>query len=254
MASRINMVKIAGLQMFILLTIYSWNSHSQPIQLAKINDDLSKLLPPLESLIDSALVHDPSVKFRDLQIVVNRSKLKADKSYWMRNLGIQGDVRYGTFNIFSTNTAEGQNPDNIATQENQFNYGVGAFIKFPLIDLLNRKNQISWATAEIEQARSMVEVQKKEIRQLVITRYNELILKHNLLKIKAKYLALIKTNTLMTEQEFQNGIVDISEYSRITGISTNAESDFETARVEFLTAYMMLEEIIGFKLNLVITH
>jgi outer membrane protein TolC len=254
MASRINMVKIAGLQMFILLTIYSWNSLSQPIQLAQINDDLSKLLPPLESLIDSALVHDPSVKFRDLQIVVNRSKLKADKSYWMRNLGIQGDVRYGTFNIFSTNTAEGQNPDNIATQENQFNYGVGAFIKFPLIDLLNRKNQISWATAEIEQARSMVEVQKKEIRQLVITRYNELILKHNLLKIKAKYLALIKTNTLMTEQEFQNGIVDISEYSRITGISTNAESDFETARVEFLTAYMMLEEIIGFKLNLVITH
>jgi len=254
MASRINMVKIAGLQMFILLTIYSWNSLSQPIQLAQINDDLSKLLPPLESLIDSALVHDPSVKFRDLQIVVNRSKLKADKSYWMRNLGIQGDVRYGTFNIFSTNTAEGQNPDNIATQENQFNYGVGAFIKFPLIDLLNRKNQISWATAEIEQARSMVDVQKKEIRQLVITRYNELILKHNLLKIKAKYLALIKTNTLMTEQEFQNGIVDISEYSRITGISTNAESDFETARVEFLTAYMMLEEIIGFKLNLVITH
>jgi outer membrane protein TolC len=237
-----------------LLIIYSWNSLSQPIQLAQINDDLSKLLPPLESLIDSALAHDPSVKFRDLQIVVNRNKLKADKSYWMRNLGIQGDVRYGTFNIFSTNTAEGQNPDNIATQENQFNYGVGAFIKFPLIDLLNRKNQISWATAEIEQARSMVEAQKKEIRQLVITRYNELILKHNLLKIKAKYLALIKTNTLMTEQEFQNGIVDISEYSRITGISTNAESDFETARVEFLTAYMMLEEIIGFKLNLVITH
>jgi outer membrane protein TolC len=254
MASRINMVKIASSQLLILLIIYSWNSLSQPIQLAQINDDLSKLLPPLESLIDSALAHDPSVKFRDLQIVVNRSKLKADKSYWMRNLGIQGDVRYGTFNIFSTNTAEGQNPDNIATQENQFNYGVGAFIKFPLIDLLNRKNQISWATAEIEQARSMVEVQKKEIRQLVITRYNELILKHNLLKIKAKYLALIKTNTLMTEQEFQNGIVDISEYSRITGISTNAESDFETARVEFLTAYMMLEEIIGFKLNLVITH
>jgi outer membrane protein TolC len=254
MASRINMVKIASSQLLILLIIYSWNSLSQPIQLAQINDDLSKLLPPLESLIDSALAHDPSVKFRDLQIVVNRNKLKADKSYWMRNLGIQGDVRYGTFNIFSTNTAEGQNPDNIATQENQFNYGVGAFIKFPLIDLLNRKNQISWATAEIEQARSMVEVQKMEIRQLVITRYNELILKHNLLKIKAKYLALIKTNTLMTEQEFQNGIVDISEYSRITGISTNAESDFETARVEFLTAYMMLEEIIGFKLNLVITH
>jgi outer membrane protein TolC len=254
MASRINMVKIASSQLLIFLIIYSWNSLSQPIQLAQINDDLSKLLPPLESLIDSALAHDPSVKFRDLQIVVNRNKLKADKSYWMRNLGIQGDVRYGTFNIFSTNTAEGQNPDNIATQENQFNYGVGAFIKFPLIDLLNRKNQISWATAEIEQARSMVEAQKKEIRQLVITRYNELILKHNLLKIKAKYLALIKTNTLMTEQEFQNGIVDISEYSRITGISTNAESDFETARVEFLTAYMMLEEIIGFKLNLVITH
>lgn len=219
-----------------------------------LNENIIERLPPLSELIDSAIVHDPYVRFRDLQVVVNQCKLKAEQSYWLRNLGVQSDVRYGTFNNFSTNTAEGQNPDIFATQTSQMNWGIGAFIKFPIIDIVNRKNLVTLAQTEIEQAESMSRLQKNEIRQLVIKQYNELVLKQNILKIKAKYLALINTNVMMIEKEFQNGVVAISEYTRVMGIYTSAESDFETARVEFLTAYMLLEEIVGFKLNKGIAH
>lgn len=214
-----------------------------------MKDDIVEKLQPLSALIDSALKYDPYVRFRDLQVVVNQCKLNAEQSYWLRNLGVSSDVRYGTFNNFSTNTAEGQNPDYFATQVNQWNWGVGAYIKFPLIDLVSRKSQITLAETEIEQARSMVQLRKNEVRQLVIKQYNDLVLKQNLLKTKAQYLALITANNMLAEKEFQNGVSDLSEYTRITGIRAAAQSEFEIARIEFITAYMLLEEIVGFKFN-----
>lgn len=215
-----------------------------------LNEDIVEKLQPLSALIDSALVHDPYVRFRDLQVIVNQCKLSAEQSYWLRNLGVQSDVRYGTFNNFSTNTAPGQNPDYFATQTNQWNWGVGAYLKFPIIDLVERKSQVTLARTEIEQAESMALFQKKEVRQLVIKQYNELVLKQNLLKIKAKYLSLITANNLLVEKEFQNGVTDLSEYTRISGIYESAQTEFEIARIEFITAYMLLEEIVGFKFNI----
>lgn len=218
-------------------------------QFDPLKDDIIQKLLPLNDLIDSAILHDPYVRFRDLQVVVNQCKLKAEQSNWLRNLGVQSDIRYGTFNNFSTNTAEGQNPDIFATQTSQWNWGVGAYLKFPIIDFVERKNQVNLAKTEIEQAESMSRFQQNEVRQLVIKQYNELVLKQNILKIKAKYLALISANNLLVEKEFQNGVADLSEYTRISGIYFSAQTEFEVARIEFITTYMLLEEIVGFKFN-----
>jgi outer membrane protein TolC len=208
------------------------------------------MLIPLQAMIDSAVAHNPQVRFRDLQIVVNQSKLKAERSEWARNIGLQSDVRYGTFDNFSTNTSEGQTPSYFATRNNQTNYGVGAYIKFPIFDMVNRKNQIKLAEAEAEQAEQMADAQRDEVRQLVIRQYNDLILKHKLLKIRLRYFETARINSEMVEKEFQNGVVNVTEYTRISEILTRAESDYETARVDFITSYMILEEIAGFKFNI----
>lgn len=214
-------------------------------------DDLAEMLPSLENLIDSALKNNPYVQFRDLQVIVNECKLRANQTLWSRNLGFQADVRRGTFNNFSTNTSEGQTPDLFATKSNQTNYGLGAYIKFPLQDLFNRKNEIKLARTELEQARSMALEQRTEVRQIVIKQYNDLILKYKLLRIRMRFLETANANAQMAEKEFKNGIVNITEFSRISEITSRAESDFETARTEFVTAYLILEEIVGVKFNII---
>ncbi len=242
-------IRFSLITIFIItcfLSIYAQDKDS----LNLIEEDLTLNLPPLQNLIDSAITHNPGIKFGDLQVLNNKYSLKSQQSIWLKNIGLQGDMRYGTFNVFSTNTGEGQNPDVMATQENEFNYGVGAFIKFPVYDFVNRKNQMKLADIELEQAKSTLESQKQVIRQMVITQYNDLILKFNVLKIKAKLLTLINANAVLIEKEFQNGQINISEYTRISGIQSNAESDYEKARIEFITCYMILEDIVGFKLNL----
>jgi len=54
----------------------------------------------------------------------------------------------------------------------------------------------------------------------------------------------------MSEKEFQNGVIPVGEYARISEIVSKAESDLETAKAEFSTAFMIMEEICGMKFNL----
>ncbi len=212
-------------------------------------DDIELMLPSLETIIDSAIAKNPYVKFRDLQITVNEHKLKSERAEWTRDVGFQTDVRYGTFDNFATNVVEGQNPALISTRNTQANYGVGAYIRIPFYDFLNRKNQINLAKAEIEQAQSFSEVQRNELRQLVIRQYNELIIKHKLLKIKTKYTETSGIHMQMVEKEFINGVISLTDYSNLSEIASRAESELESAKMDFRTALMILEEIAGIKFN-----
>lgn len=212
--------------------------------------DIESLLPLLETIIDSAIAKNPYVKFRDQQIIVNEFKLKSDRVRWMENLGLQSDARYGTFDNFSMNTAAGQTPSVIATRNNQFNYGVGAYIKLPLFDFVNRKHLVGAAKAEMDQAISLAAVQRDELRQAVIKQYNELVLKMKLLKIKSKYLETSHINIQMADKEFKNGVLSVAEYSKISEIVSLAETDYQTVYTEFTTAYMILEELAGFKFKI----
>jgi len=215
-----------------------------------VNDDIESILPPLETIIDSAIAKNPYVKFRDLQITVNTHKLKSDRADWTRDIGFQTDVRYGTFDNFATNVVEGQNPALSSTRNTQTNYGVGAYIRIPFYDFLNRKNQINLAKAEIDQAKSFSLVQRNELRQMVIRQYNDLIIKQRLLKIKTKYAETSRIHMQMVEKEFINGTVTLTEYSSLSEIGSRAELELESAKMEFRTAFMILEEIVGIKFNL----
>jgi outer membrane protein TolC len=206
-------------------------------------------IPPLGVIIDSVLKHNSMLSFRKQHVEVQDSKLKSERIYWTRNIGIQADTRYGTFDNFSTN-ADGLSTSSFATTSKQFNYAAGFYIKFPIFDFFNRKNQVKMAKLEVEEARSMAQFQEDEIRQTVISLYYELILKQKLLLIKSQSLGNGKVNMQMVEKEFRNGIVPIAEYVRITGMTSNLESDYELAKSDFLVSKKLLEDMAGFTFGL----
>jgi outer membrane protein TolC len=219
-----------------------------PVTPERISTGIS--FPPLSVLIDSAIAHNAMLGYYEEGIMVKKYSLAAESKYWTKNFGIQADVRYGTFDNFSTNTAEGQNPSLVATRTNQTNYGVGAFLKLPLSDFFTHKSKMKLAGSEVEQAESMAEVQRNAIRQLVIEHYNNLLLKQTLLKIKAKNFENSKMNMMMAEKEFQNGVIPLGTYSNMSAVDGNAEITYEEAKTEYKTALMVLEEIVGFKFSI----
>lgn len=203
------------------------------------------VIPPLADLIDSASRHSAVVHFRRLDIEAKDAGLKSEKNYWTRNLGIQADTRYGTFDNFSLNS-NGFSTSKLNTNSRQMNYGFGVFMKFPIVDMVDRKNQVKQAKIELEQAKSMADAQLEELRQQVIRQYQDVLLKQKLLIIQSLALGNAKVNVDMIEKEFRNGLIQVSEYVRISDIVSRVESDYEKAKTEFITAKMILEDMVGF--------
>ncbi len=215
-------------------------------------DNIESILPPLEVLIDSAIAHNPGIRSADLQTKVMQYKLNVDKSSWTKNLGLQTDVRYGTFDTFSTNTSAGQNPSTQATQNSQLNYGVGAFVKIPIFDAISRKYMLKSDQLAVEQTINQSEVQRNDLRQMVIKLYNDFILKHKLFVIKMKYAETIKINMQLAEKEFQNGVMNLDNYTRVCDTYARSEADFESVKMDLKTAYMTLEVVVGIKFNIIL--
>jgi outer membrane protein TolC len=177
--------------------------------------------------------------------VAKESALKMQRNSWLRNMGVQGDTRYGNADAFSTNTNGVANTlSNITTK--QWNYSVGVYFKIPVFDVVSRKSLINQSNAELEQSKTMVEVQQDEIRQLVIKQYEELLLKQRLLKIRSQSMGSATVNMEMVEREFKNGIIPVTEYVRISDIVTKAQTDYETSKTDFFSAKKILEDIVGF--------
>lgn len=209
--------------------------------LAKSN---SIIFPPLTTLIDSAIKNNAAVRFRQQNIDAKDASLKSEKNYWTRNFGLMAESRYGTFDNYFYKT-DGPSSDFYNSTNKQMNYMLGLYLKFPIVDMVDRKNQVKRATAELDQAKSLVEVQEQEIRQLVIRQYQDVLLKQRLVNIQSVALGNAKVNLDMVEKEFRNGQIPVSEFVRISDIVSRVETDYEKAKTEFITAKLILEDITG---------
>ncbi|PQJ76945.1 TolC family protein [Polaribacter glomeratus] len=239
----------------LCLTVICCNSIQA--QTSEFEDNSSKAIefkfPPLQVVIDSAIKRSAMLSFRKHHIGVVESTLASERIYWTRNVGIQGDSRYGNLSNFATNN-DGVSNTAALTTAKQFNYSIGFYLKFPVFDVLNRKHQLKLAKLEVEEAVSMAEFTKEEIRQTVIRLYQDLILKQKLFQIRSRSLGDGRVNMEMVEKEFRNGVVPISEYVRINGMTANMEADYEKAMSEFITAKQLLEDMAGFVFGLTLSN
>jgi outer membrane protein TolC len=206
------------------------------------------IIPTLKVLIDSALATNGMVNYRKLEIDAKDCNLKSKRQYWTRNFGLQADSGYGTFNNLSS--ISGDTPTvNLASNTKQLNYNVGLYLKIPVFDVINRKSQIKQAKSELEQAKSLAKSQEDELRQAVIRNYEELLLKENLLELRASNLGNARVNMEMVEKEFRNGLIPISEYVRISDMTSRIAGEFEQAKSEFLVSKRLLENLTGLEID-----
>lgn len=244
------MKKILKTLSILLVTLFSLNfAQAQTVEYNETRLTGGEFnFPPLKVVLDSVLKKSAMIKFRKNHIGVMESTLASERIYWTRNIGIQADGRYGTLNNFSNND-DGVSNTAFSTLSTQYNYSVGMYLKFPVFDMINRKNQLQLAKLEINEAKNMAEFQEEELRQTVIKLYHDLILKQKLLVIRSKSLSDGKINMQMVEKEFRNGIVPVSEYVRITGMTSNLEADYESAKSAFIISKQLLEDMAGFVFN-----
>lgn len=217
-------------------------------RLEEINNAHRLNIPELPVLIDSALANNGLLNSRKLEIDAKNENLKYYQRYWTRNFGLQGGARYGTIDNFSS--ISGQNSTiNLSSNVEQLDYYIGAYIKFPVFDAINRRSEIRRAKTEIEQAKSLVKFQKDELVEWVIKYYEDLLLKQDLLEIRAENLGSARVNKEMAEREFKSGLIPVYEYVRISDITSRISGEYAEAKSEFIVAKKLLENLTGLEIN-----
>lgn len=237
----LNLILICGLNTIFPNAVKAQSTETQDPSLYKTGI----IIPPVMDLIDSAMKHNATIRYRKLEIDAKNSNLISKKNSWLSNLGFQGNTQYGTVDAYTSN-ANGQTASIVTTSNKQLNYSVGFYIKLPFFELVNRKNQINQANTEVEQAKSMAKAQEDELREMIIKQYQDILLKQKLLNIKSLNLGNARVNMDMIEKEFRNGIIPITEYVRISDMVARIESDYEMAKTDFISAKKILEDMVGF--------
>jgi outer membrane protein TolC len=204
--------------------------------------DLQAQLIPLDSIIEIAVKHSPSVKFQTNLIQSAKSQLEFSKRLWTNN--IVGFVNYSTGNQ-SIVTADSQNAGTLAASNITSGYRMGVQLNLPLYELVGRKSRINIYKYELNSTVNKKDESIQELKKEVIQVYYSLLYYNNLLTIRSEAKQSTINQYLLAQKQFQDGIIDIAELSRLKTIEVNARADYEEAKRQFSTLYFQVEPLVG---------
>lgn len=210
--------------------------------------DILAMLPPLQNLFDSAAMFSPLLKMYDSDIVIQQLKVKLEKQGWMENLSFEAGLKYGKFDNLVLTEDLGLN-DLAASTTQQTRYNLGVLFKIPLSRVLNGKN-VQLAEIEADKLRYQKEETLTKLRQLVIVQYYNIVKAHNKLKVKIKDAEAYKIQVIRAERDFESGMINIAEYTRLLNMQSSTNLSLEDAKVEFIMAIQILKETVGTDIKL----
>ena len=213
-------------------------------------DNIVEKLPPLQVLIDSAVANSPYIRYEGVDIKLWSHKVLETKRNWTRLIGLDASYRYGTAYVFSTSQTSGGFPSDYTSDQLNWRLNAGVYVKIPFFDIINHKNNVNIARRELEKRYLMKEQVVRETKQEVIFVYEELLLRQELLKMKNQSRLTTTLQVEMAEKEFLNGNITISELSRLTEVHSRNISEFTSQKSLFYRQYLILQELVGIKFNL----
>ena len=211
-------------------------------------NDISKSLPPLDSLIEIAKNNSPRLKFFDADYEYWDGQITLAKRDWLRNINLEAGYGYGIFDNLSNQQIAGDPGSQTLFSTEQSRYTVGASIKLPLSSVFNRNREIKNAKAEADKSQHNKEYAIWELEQLIVRQYNDLLKAHRLFFISNSIVETYKVQSIRAEKDFTNGVINVAEYTRLQQMLNQAISSYESLRAEFLIALKSLEGTVGIEI------
>lgn len=211
--------------------------------------DISERLPSLAILQQQAIENSPIFKMLDSDVEIYNYKIQEEQRLWLHSMGFEGGARYGLFDNLILTQDLGL-VESATNTTRQGRYYVGAYVKIPLSDLFENSN-VKTARAERDRIQFQREVRIQELRQLIIVRYNNVIREYRGLVIKSNAVENFRMQRLRAQQDFRNGIMTVYEFARLEDMLSSAVIDLENAKMDFKTAFQVLEETVGVKITLI---
>lgn len=211
-------------------------------------NDISKELPPLDTLLALAEKNSPLLNFYNADVIINELKVISEKRDWMEHLSFETDLRYGLFDNLIVTEDLGREDLATSTTE-QTRYSVGVSLKIPLSKIADRKNRVNIAKSEKEKAIYQHEVVVRELRELVIIQYNNILKAHRLMVVNNANVSSFSVQVIRAEKDFTSGQINIAELARLREMLARGIENFESTKSDFQLAYLLMQETVGTQLK-----
>ncbi|RLD44715.1 MAG: hypothetical protein DRI86_06800 [Bacteroidetes bacterium] len=254
-------ISVKNILVILLLMMYFTNVNAQKsnsndnIYFNPLTDDITKRLPPLRVLVDSAAYNSPTSKYEEL---------KAEYYYYEQISAAREWLEYFSFNLDAIGGRWGYDdwsrsaPGNVTSYSNYSNltswrsaFAAMFYIRMPLGPMIDRRNRIKKQKKWIEISLTQKEINIRYLQERVISVYNDLIRDQSEIRIYNDYQAFTMIQMEMAQNEFLNGEIGSAEYTRLKEIQTSGAVSYHQAIASFNKNYQTLEVITGIRFNLI---
>lgn len=209
-------------------------------------------LPPLDTLIATAIRNNPRIKFLDKDVDISEREIGKMRKDWTNHIFLETGASYGYWGVYgldnlykSVQTTE----DQIQFARDDYRYYVGASVKLPLDFILKHKAKVEQARIGMERDIYEKQFAATEIAREVIVQYNAVKFANATMNIRVRDLQQTTINLDKAMREFEEGIMDMNELTDIRYQHGQTQAYYEKSKYELRLAYNLLENTVGQPLN-----
>ncbi|MFY0673451.1 MAG: TolC family protein [Bacteroidia bacterium] len=245
------MFKLVSTYILLLFATVAWSQDSLGTDSSAVD---ALALPPLDSLVASALKNAPTVKAASAILGQRDADLALARRNWSQRLySDAGLVNVNTTgNLLIANTdGEGNviGGDNSISIVSGNTYRAGVAARISLYDIYARPKEIEKAKMQREESEYGVLAAEQEIQKTVTDLYIQLKMVRKMVELQQTTVATFSAQYEMAEREFRQGDVAITELARMTEMKAKSELSLEQTKSNYENLYKQMEILIGRKLN-----
>ncbi len=220
-----------------------------------LTDDITRRLPPLRVLVDSASHNSPTVKYEELKADYYYYEQISAAREWLEYFTINMDAVGGRWGYDDWSRSAPENPSYYSNYSNLTSwrsaFAAMFYIRMPIGPMIDRRNRINKQKKWIEISLTQSEINKRYLQERVILIYNQMVSAQSEIRIYNDYQQFTLMQMQMAQNEFLNGEIGTGEYTRLKEIETTGKVLYLKAISDFNKNYQTLEVITGMRFNLI---
>ena len=211
----------------------------------------------LPLLTTAAIQHSAAMKTIQVEQAINQQDIRIVKKNLLNTVSVGGSYTYG--NLASIGYSGAATPGS-PTQNGQANapsssrYYGGLSLAVPIDRLTNHGALVKKEQLNLERTQSVQKEREEVIRQQVIQLYQNVLLTRKVLALRQDSYVSAQTNSRLAEKQFRQNQLTLVEFSQASAQFSEVSIAQETARNQYDTSFMLLEEYVGEKIATLLSN
>ncbi|EKU92428.1 TolC family protein [Bacteroides oleiciplenus] len=225
-----------------------WENAATGQTMKELQLEIEKMeLPPLSVFLD-AVSENATVKKAQSQIAQVKNEYRLEKREWWNYFRLNANYAFGRFNTINENSETFVDWYQSTSVGTRHTFNLGASFSVGLGDLFNRPIKLKDYRYKIEQLQYAQDEVMEDRKLKILEAYNAVTEQLATIKAKAETAALYNAQIKISEYNFVQGKITITELAVERARRSGAVTIYEQARVALHNSIILLEMLTNVKI------